>query len=186
MCLHGIPGEDVYVWRHAPSAARHCEFPIGPELRAEWEDECLNFEISNFETWKSACGLWRQSSWISKRVTVAASSRADAERARTLAQPPQQNPARKMAISLEQPLTVEAPVEEETTELSDPPVTPEQSGEHAGALTLNAALLDPIGGSTIDTDTETLVPSPARRASVGAATPPAEISPRSRHKTDFQ
>ena len=36
------PGEDVYVWRHAPSAARHREFHTGPELRAEWEDECLN------------------------------------------------------------------------------------------------------------------------------------------------
>ena len=82
--------------------------------------------------------------------------------------------------------TVEAPVEEETTEPSDPPVTPEQSGEHAAELTPNAALFDPIGGLTIDTDTETLVPSPTRRASVGAATLPAEISPRSRHKSALQ
>ena len=30
---------------------------LGLELRAEWDDECLNLEINNFEIWKRACGL---------------------------------------------------------------------------------------------------------------------------------
>ena len=78
---------------------------LGPQLRAECEDDCLNLEFSNFlETWKSACGLWRKSGWISKRVAVAANSTAEAERARALAQPPQPNPAPTIAMSLEQPL----------------------------------------------------------------------------------
>ena len=66
---------------------------------------------------------------------------------------------------------MEAPAEEEV------PVTPEQSGEHAAELTPNMALVQPIGGLAINTDTETLLPSPARRAS-----PSVEVSPRSRHK----
>ena len=62
------------------------------------------------------------------------------------------------------------------------PITPNQSGEHAAELTPNTALVDPIEDLTIDTDTETVVPSPTRRASVSAASPSAEVSPHSRHK----
>ena len=42
----------------------------------------------------------------------------------------------------------------------------EQSGEHAAELTLNTALDEPIDNLNIDTDTETLMPSPQRRNSV--------------------
>ena len=66
------------------------------------------------------------------------------------------------------------------------PVTPDQSGEHAAELTPNAALVDPIGELTIDTDAETVVPSPARRASVSDASPPRAISPRNRNKSAAQ
>ena len=65
-------------------------------------------------------------------------------------------------------------------------MTPEQSGEHAVELTPNAVLFESIGGLTINTDTKILVPSPARRASVSADSPPAESSPRSRHESAFQ
>ena len=34
---------------------------LGAEMRAEWVEECLNLEVSNFEVWKRACALWRQS-----------------------------------------------------------------------------------------------------------------------------
>ena len=86
---------------------------LGPELRAEWDEECLNLEISNIELWKRACELWKQTGWVSKRVALAATSRAEAERSRTFAPPPQSNPTPTMARSLEQPLTVEAaPVNE--------------------------------------------------------------------------
>ena len=33
---------------------------LGAELRAEWDEVCLNLEVSNFEIWKRACTLWRQ------------------------------------------------------------------------------------------------------------------------------
>ena len=47
-------------------------------------------------------------------------------------------------------------------------------------------LVDPIEGLTIDTDLETVVPSPTRRASVSAVSPPTEVSPRTRHKSAIQ
>ena len=56
-----------------------------------------------------------------------------------------------MAMSLEEPLTVEAPAEQETPEAATLPVTREQSGEDAAELTSNATLVDP----TIDRNTET-------------------------------
>ena len=86
-------------------------FVLGPDSRADWDDECLNLEINNFEICKRACLLWRRSRWLFKRVAVAANSRAEGDRARALAQPPQPNTAATMAMSLEQPLTVEAPVQ---------------------------------------------------------------------------
>ena len=67
-----------------------------------------------------------------------------------------------MAMSLEQPLTLEAntneaEVTEDNTAMS---VTPSPSGEHAAELTPNVELAEPIGDLTIDTDVETVVPSP--------------------------
>ena len=93
-----------------------------------------------------------------------------------------------MAMSLEQPLRVYAdPIEAEVTEDETAmPVTPSPSGEHAAELTPNVELAEPIGELTIDTDAETVVPSPVRRASVSDASPPREISPRSRNKSANQ
>ena len=91
-----------------------------------------------------------------------------------------------MEMSLEESLRVGAPAEEAAPEPADFPVKLEQSGEHVAELTPNAALLDPIGGLNIDTDTETLVPSPTRRASVSVVSSYAETSPRNRHKSALQ
>ena len=66
------------------------------------------------------------------------------------------------------------------------PVTLSPSGEHAAELTPNAALADPIGELTIDTDAETVVPSPTRRVSLSDASPPREITPRSRNMSAIQ
>ena len=92
------------------------------------------------------------------------------------------------AMSLEQPLTVNAdPMEAEVAEDETAmPVTPSPSGEHAAELTPNVELAEPIGELTIDTDAETVVPSPVRRASVSDASPPREVSPRRRYKSAIQ
>ena len=83
-----------------------------------------------------------------------------------------------MAMSSEQLLPVEAaPVEEETLETAALPIASDKSDEHAAALTPTTALVDPNGGLTIDTDTETLAQSPTRRASVRAASPPRDLVP---------
>ena len=91
-----------------------------------------------------------------------------------------------MAMSLEQPLTVEAAPVEEAAEDTAIPVNRDQSGEHAAELTPNAVLVDSIGELTIDTDEDTVVPSPSRRAYVSDASPPREISLRSRNKSAVQ
>ena len=91
-----------------------------------------------------------------------------------------------MAMSLEQPLTVEAAPVDEVLENAAMPVTPDQSGEHAAKLTPNAALVDTTRGLTIDTDTDTLVPPPTRRASTSQASPSTEVSPRSCQKSATQ
>ena len=49
---------------------------LGAEMRAEWDDECLHLEVTNFEMWKKACTLWKQSGWSSNRVALAAHHRA--------------------------------------------------------------------------------------------------------------
>ena len=49
---------------------------LGPKLRAEWNEERFNLEIAEFNDWKGACGLRKQTGWISKRVSVAVVSRA--------------------------------------------------------------------------------------------------------------
>ena len=129
-------------------------------MRAEWDEECLNLEVSNFDIWKQACALWKLAGWVSKRVALATNHRAEEERVARYA--PQQSQPPTMAMSLEQPLTVEAntneaEVTEDNTAMS---VTPSPSGEHAAELTPNVELAEPIGDLTIDTDVETVVPSP--------------------------
>ena len=145
---------------------------LGAEMRTEWDEECLNLEVSNFEVWKRACTLWRQTGWISKRVALAATHRAEKERAARYAPEISQTAAPPtMAMSLEQSLPVNAvPVDAEVAEDETAmPVTPSPSGEHAAELTPNIELVEPIGDFTIDTDAETFVPSPTRQASVSDA-----------------
>ena len=84
------------------------------------------------------------------------------------------------AVSLEQPLTVEAAPVDEVTEDTAMSVTPDQPGEHVAELTPNAVLVDPIGELTVDTDAETVVPSPTKRASM------SNVLPRSRNKSAVQ
>ena len=85
-------------------------------MRAEWDEECLNLEVSNFDTWKQACALWKQAGWISKRIALVANHRAEEERAARYA--PQTSQPPTMAMSLEQPLTVDAnPTEAEVAEM---------------------------------------------------------------------
>ena len=62
----------------------------------------------------------------------------------------------------------------------------EQSGKHAAEFTPNPALVEPIDGLTIDTDTKILVSLPRRRASVSDGTPAGQVSPHSRHKSTIQ
>ena len=141
------------------------------------EEECLNLEVCNFEAWKRACGLWKQSGWVSKRVALAAACRTEAERALQYAPPPAQSTAAPiMAMSPEQLLTVEATPKQGIIDNTAMPVNPNQSGEHPAKLTPNAALTDPIGS----------VPSPTRRATVSDASPPRETSPRSRNMSTAQ
>ena len=91
-----------------------------------------------------------------------------------------------MAMSLEQSLTVEAAPVNEVGENAAMPVKTYQSGELAAELTPTAALVDPIGGLTIDTDTDTILPSPTRRASTSATSPSTEVLAQSRHKLATQ
>ena len=149
---------------------------LGAEIRAEWDDECLHLEVTNFEIWKKACALWKQSGWISKRVPLAAHHRAEEERAQRYAPAPSQSTAAPiMAMSLEQTLTVEAAsLEDEVTVETAMPVAPSPTGEHTAELTPYAALADPIGQLTIDIEAETRVPSPTRRVSTSDASPPKE------------
>ena len=89
--------------------------------------------------------------------------------------------------SLEQTLTVEAAsLESEVTDETAMPVAPSPSGEHTAELTPNAALADPIGKLTIDTEAEARVPSPARRVSTSDVPPHKENSPRSRNRSAAQ
>ena len=97
---------------------------LGEEMRAEWDEECLNLEVCSFDIWKRTCGLWKQTGWISKRVALAANHQSEAERAQRYAPQPSQSTATPtMAMSLEQPLTVEAAPVEEVAEDFAMPVT---------------------------------------------------------------
>ena len=118
------------------------------------------------------------------RVPLAAVSRAEFGQNRV--QPP--NPIPTIAMSsLDQLLTVAAPDDTiDPAEPADQPITPEQSREHAKELTPNSALVEPIDGLTLHTDTETLMSSPKRRASEGDHASASAVSERSRYKTAVQ
>ena len=174
------------VRRYAIIFIRHSEPGVRCRNARRVGRRCLNLEVSNFDVWKQACALWKQAGWVSKHVALAANHRAEEERAARYAPQPLQPPT--MAMSLEQPLTVEANANEAevTSDNTAMPVTPSPSGEHAAELTPNVELAEPIGDLTIDTDAETVVPSPVRRASVSDASPPRKVSPQSRNKSAIQ
>ena len=80
---------------------------------------------SNFEAWKRACRLWKQSGWVCKRVALAAACRTEAERALQYAPPLAQSTAAPiMAMSPEQLLTVEATPKQGIIDNTAMPVNP--------------------------------------------------------------
>ena len=93
-----VPVQHEPAWHPQAKMTMFCDMPLvlmdvvnsvlGPQLRAEWHEKCLNLEISSFEVWKRACGLWKQAGCISNRVALAANSRAEAD-SRSPNQPPQ-------------------------------------------------------------------------------------------------
>ena len=129
---------------------------LGPDLPAEWEDYRFNMEIAGFDDWKRACELWRQQGRVSKRMTPAAANRAEID----CTQLPSASSA--LAISLEQLWTVAAPAS--PVESPDEMLCTEQSSEHPTELTPLVAPVERVDSLNLDTDTETLVSSPRRRA----------------------
>ena len=124
---------------------------------------------------KRACELWNQPGWISKRISLAVESRAEDARQQAFA-PAIVAPT--MAMSLDQPITIDLPSHAVGPEPVSPPssqVSPQssqpQTGEHAAELNPDAALVQPIAERSLpedlsDADTVVTVISPRRRASV--------------------
>ena len=157
---------------------------LGPEARTEWEEHCLELEIASFPKWKRACELWSQPGWVSKRVSLEVESRAEIARQQAFA-PAMVAPT--MAMSLNQPVTIDLPTHVLEPEPISPPssqASPQssqqpQTGEHAAELTPDAALVQPIAELSLpedlsDSETILTIVSPRRRASV--ATEDAEAS----------
>ena len=148
---------------------------LGPQARANWEEHCLELEIVSFPKWKRACELWSQPGWISKRVSLAVESRTEIARQQAFA-PAMVAPT--MAMSLNQPVTIDLRTHILETEPISPPssqASPQssqpQTGEHAAELTPDAALVQPIAELSLpedlsDSETTVTIVSPRRRASV--------------------
>ena len=149
---------------------------LGSEARAEWEEHCLELEIASFPKWKRACELGSQPSWFSKRVSLAVESRAEIARQQVFAPA---MVASTMAMSLNQPGTIDLPTHVLEPEPISPPssqASPQssqqpQTGEHAAELTPDAALVQPIAELShpkdlSDSETTLTIVSPRRRASV--------------------
>ena len=148
---------------------------LGPQARAKWEEYCLELEIASFPKWKRACELWSQPGWIPKRVSLAVEGKAEIARQQAFA-PAMVAPT--MAMSLNQPVTIDLPTHILEPEPISPPssqASPQssqpQTGEHAAELTPDAALVQPIAELSLPedlSDSETVVTrvSPRRRASV--------------------
>ena len=90
---------------------------LGPQARAKWEEHCPELEIASFPKWKRACEFWSQPGWISKRVSLAVESRAEIARQQASA-PAMVAPT--MAMSLNQPVTIDLP----THVLEPEPISP--------------------------------------------------------------
>ena len=150
---------------------------LGPQAHAKWEEYCLELEIASFPKWKGACELWSQPGWIAKRVSLAVESRAEIARQQAFA-PAMVAPT--MAMSLDQPITIDLPTHILEPEPVSPPssqASPQssqpQTGEHAAELTPDAALVQLIAELSLSenlSDSETVVTMvpPRRRASVGS------------------
>ena len=149
---------------------------LGAQARAKWEEHCLELEIASFPKWKRACELWSQPGWISKRVSLAVESRAEIARQQAFA-PAMVAPT--MAMSLNQPVTIDLPIHVLEPEPISPPssqASPQssqqpQTGEHAAELTPDAALVQPIAELSLpedlsDSETTLTIVSPRSRASV--------------------
>ena len=157
---------------------------LGPEARAVWEEHCLELEIASFPKWKRARELWSQPGWVSKRVSLAVERRAMIARQQAFA-PTMVAPT--MAMSLNQPITIDLPTHVLEPEPISPPssqASPQLSqqphtGEHAAELTPDAVLVQPIAELSLpedlsDSEATLTIVSPRRRASV--ATEDAEAS----------
>ena len=79
---------------------------LGPQVPAEWDEYCLELEITSFPQWKRACELWNQPGWVSKRVPLAVDSRAEIARQQAFAPA---TTTSTMAMSLDQPITIDLP-----------------------------------------------------------------------------
>ena len=91
---------------------------LGPQARAKWEERCLELEIASFPRWKRAWELWSQPGWNSKRVSLAVESRAEIARQQAFA-PAMVAPT--MAMSLNQPVTLDLPIHVLEPEPNSPP-----------------------------------------------------------------
>ena len=156
---------------------------LGPQARARWEEYCLELEIASFPKWKRACELWSQTGWISERVSLAVESRAEIARQQAFA-PAMVAPT--MAMSLDQPITIDLPTHILEPEPVSPPssqASPQssqpQTGEHAAELTPDAALVQPIAELSLPedpSDSETVVTMVSLRRRASVATENAEAS----------
>ena len=152
---------------------------LGPEARAEWEGHCLEMEITSFPKWKRACELWNQPGWVSKRVSLAAESRAEVARQQAFA-PTMLAPT--MAMSLSQPAARPITLDLPTHVLRPEPISPPssqpspqssqpQTGDNDAELTPNTVLVQPIADLALpedlsDSETVVTVVSSQRRASI--------------------
>ena len=142
---------------------------LGPQARAEWEAPCLEIEIARFPCWKRACELWNQPGWVSKHISLAVDSRGETARQQAFAPA---IPTPTMAMSLDQPVTIDdLPAHELEAEPNSPQTTQKSTGEHAAELTPDTDLVQPIAALTLpedvsDSETVITVVSPRRRASL--------------------
>ena len=142
---------------------------LGPEARAEWEEQCLEIEIASFPNWKKACELWNQANWVSKRVARAVDSRA---RQQPFAPA---MPAPIMAMSLDQPVTIALPNHILDTEPISPPIIQgsTEGGHTTLELTPDLTLIQPSADlnmpETSNSEATMTAMCPRRRASVSTA-----------------
>ena len=145
---------------------------LGPEARAEWEEQCLEIEIASFPNWKRACELWNQANWVSKRVALAGDTRAEVAGQQAFAHA---MPAPIMAMSLDQPVTIALPTHILETEPISPPITQETTEEGRTMAELNPdhTPTQPTAGlnipKTSNAETTMTAMPPRRRASVSTA-----------------